>query len=66
MHSDVRGLLEMGDGSEPLCRKVVDVLVENPSVVPASLGLDEALADLAALRPRLHRLQVLVPCAYAS
>ena len=61
--ADVRGLLKMGDGSEPFCRKVVDVLVENPSVVPASLGLDEARADLAALdalRPRLRRLQVLV------
>lgn len=60
---EVRGLLKMGDGSEPFCRKVLDVLVENPSVVPASLGLDAALADLAALdalRPRLRRLQLLV------
>lgn len=58
--ADVRGLLKMGDGSEPFCRKVLDVLAENPSVVPASLGLDEARADLAAidaLRPRLRRLQ---------
>lgn len=60
--ADVRGLLKMGDGSEPFCRRVLDVLVENPSVVPASLGLDEARADLAAidaLRPRLRRLQLL-------
>lgn len=33
--ADVRGLLKMGDGSEPFCRKVLDVLAENPSVVLA-------------------------------
>ena len=61
--ADVRGLLKMGEGSEPFCRKVVDVLVENPSVVPASLGLDEARAqrvERGQVGPRLRRLQVLV------
>lgn len=59
---EIQGLLKMGDKTEPFCRKVIDVMAENPSVVPASFGLSEALADVAALdtlRPRLRRLQKL-------
>mgnify|MGYP006167457301 CR=1 FL=1 len=60
---EIQGLLKMGGKTEPFCRKVIDVMAENPTVVPASFGLEEARADVAALdalRPRLRRLQKLV------
>ena len=55
-------LLKMGDKSEAFCRQTLAVLAKNRQVVPPSLNLDEALADLAALdvlRPVLHNLQQL-------
>ena len=55
-----RGLTRMGDKSEAFCRQALGVLASNPQVVPASLDLAEAQADLVALdrlRPRLLRLQ---------
>jgi hypothetical protein len=54
-----RSLARMGDKSETFCRQTLNVLAQNPQVVPPSLKLAEALADLAALdrlRPRLQRL----------
>jgi hypothetical protein len=54
-----RGLMRMGDKSETFCRQTVNVLAQNPQIVPPSIKLAEALADLAALdrlRPRLQRL----------
>lgn len=55
-----RSVLRMGDKSEAFCRQTLEVLAQNPQVVPPSLTLAEAHADLAALdqlRPRLMRLQ---------
>jgi hypothetical protein len=54
-----RGLMRMGDKSETFCRQTINVLAQNPQIVPPSLKLAEAQADLAALdrlRPRLQRL----------
>ena len=54
-----RTLKHMGDKSESFCRQALSVLEQNPQVVPPSLGLRDALADLEALdrlRPRLQRL----------
>jgi len=52
-------LRRMGDKSEAFCRQTLSVLEQNPQVVPPSIGLREAIADLEALdqlRPRLQRL----------
>jgi hypothetical protein len=54
-----RALRRMGDKSEAFCRQTLSVLEQNPQVVPPSVGLREAIADLEALdrlRPRLQRL----------
>lgn len=59
---DRRGGLKMGDKSEAFCRQTIGLLAQNRQVVPPSLQLDEALADLKALdaiRPLLLRLQQL-------
>jgi hypothetical protein len=58
-----KGLNRMGAKSEQFCRQTLDVLGQNPQIVPASIGLADAQADLVALdrlRPRLKRLQKLV------
>ena len=58
-----RKLARMGDKSEAFCRQTLSVLAQNPQVVPPSLKLAEAQADLAALdrlRPLVLRLQRLV------
>ena len=58
-----RELTKMGDKSEAFCRQTLSVLTANPQMVPANLGLREALADLAALdllRPRLLQLRQLL------
>ncbi|MHB8911609.1 MAG: hypothetical protein ACYC42_02920 [Lysobacter sp.] len=58
-----KSLLHMEQKSEVFCRQTVRVLGQNPQIVPASLDLRGAQADLAALdqlRPVLERLQRLV------
>jgi len=58
-----RELMKMGDKSEAFCRQALSVLEQNPQIVPPSLGLAEAQADIATLdrlRPRLMRLKRLV------
>lgn len=58
-----KSVLYMGQKSEVFCRQTVRVLGQNPQIVPASLDLAGAQADLAALdqlRPVLERLQRLV------
>ena len=58
-----RGLTRMGPKSEAFCRQTLAVLGQNPQVIPPSVDLAEAQADLLAfdrLRPRLARLQRLV------
>lgn len=55
-----RGLPLMGPRSEPFARQILRVLEQNPGIVPPSLDLDAARADLEAhdrLRPLLERLQ---------
>lgn len=64
-----RTLYKMGDKSEAFCRQTLTVLAQNPQVVPPSLGLADAQADVVALdqlRPRLHRLKRLVERAEDS
>lgn len=53
----------MGDKSEAFCRQALDILAANPQIVPPSLDVAAAQADLAALdalRPRLLKLQRLL------
>ncbi len=55
-----KGLNHMGQKSESFCRQTLTILEQNPQIVPPSLSVAEAQADLAALdrlRPRLARLQ---------
>jgi hypothetical protein len=64
-----RGLVRMGQKSEAFCRQTITVLGQNPQVIPPSLSLAEAQADLStidALRPRLTRLQRLTERAEAT
>ena len=64
-----KGLNRMGAKSEQFCRQTLAVLAQNPQVVPGSIGLADAQADLATLdrlRPRLARLQRLASRAEDS
>lgn len=64
-----KGLNRMGGKSEQFCRQTLEVLGQNPQIVPASVGLADAQADLVTLdrlRPRLTRLQKLVERAEDS
>ncbi|MGH3710410.1 MAG: hypothetical protein ACRDRQ_20400 [Pseudonocardiaceae bacterium] len=57
-----RTFMRMGGKSEQFCRQTLTVLGDNPQIVPASIAVGEAQADLVALdrlRPRLVRLQKL-------
>ena len=58
-----RSLNKMGDKSEAFCRQTLNVLTQNPQVVPATLDLQEAQRDLIALdqmRSRTTRLRQLL------
>lgn len=64
-----RALARMGGKSETFCRQALNVLEQNPQVVPPSLRVGDARADLEAidrLRPRLQRLQRLTERAQDS
>jgi hypothetical protein len=55
-------LTKMGDKSEAFCRKTVEVLANNPGVLPSNFNLQEVKRDLAGfdtLRPRLIRIEKL-------
>ena len=57
---DRRRLNKMGQKSEVFCRQTLKVLAQNPQIVPSSLDLAGAQADLLALDqlgPLLDRLQ---------
>lgn len=57
-----RKLARMGDKSEAFCRQTLTVLAQNPRVVPATVNVADALADLQTLdqlRPRLQRIKQL-------
>jgi hypothetical protein len=63
------GLNRMGTKSEQFCRQTLNILGQNPQVIPASIKVADAQADLIALdrlRPRLQRLQKLVERAQDS
>lgn len=70
MDADKRkSLARMGGKSEAFCRQALNVLEQNPQIVPPSLGVAAARADLDAidrLRPRLQRLQRLTERAQDS
>lgn len=54
-----RALTKMGAKSEQFCRQTLIALAQHPQIVPPSLNVAEAQADLRALdqlRPRLARL----------
>ena len=54
-----RSLRKMGPKSEAFCRQALRVLEQSPQIVPASVPLADAVADLAALdvlRPIMVRL----------
>lgn len=58
-----RSLPKMGDKSEAFCRQTLNLLAQNPQLVPPGLGLDDARRDLAhldMLRSRTNRLRQLV------
>ncbi len=58
-----RALPKMGDKSEAFCRQTLNVLQQNPQLVPPSLDLAEAQRDLLALdalRSRSSRLRQLM------
>lgn len=60
---DAKGLVFMGPRSEPFCRQTLRVLDQNRQIVPPSLDLAGAQADLAAidqLRPLMERMQRLL------
>lgn len=62
-------LARMGGKSEAFCRQALTALEQNPQLVPPSLKVAEARADLDAidrLRPRLQRLQRLTERAQDS
>lgn len=55
-----RRLRKMGQKSEVFCRQTLSLMTQNPKVVPESMDLPEAIADLQALdqlRPLLDRLE---------
>jgi hypothetical protein len=57
---DRRRLTKMGQKSEAFCRQAISVLAQNPQIVPPSMHVADAQADLLALdrlRPVLDRLQ---------
>ena len=59
---ELRGLMLMGPRSEPFARQTLRVLEQNPGIVPPSLDLAGARADLDAfdkLRPLLERVKKL-------
>ncbi|WP_426396909.1 hypothetical protein ACN9M1_01880 [Ralstonia sp. R-29] len=73
LESQLRGLIDlsteqrskvvkMGDKSEAFCRKALDVLTNNPGVLPGNFNLAEMQRDLQAfdaLRSRLLRVEKL-------
>lgn len=59
----VRGLTKMGGKSEAFVRQTVNVLTNNPQVLPPTFNLAEVQGDLRAfdaLRPRMARLERLI------
>jgi hypothetical protein len=56
-------LSKMGEKSDEIYRQALVAAALNPGIIPASLALDEADADLAGidkLRLRIHRLRELL------
>lgn len=63
LEDGLRGLSVLGPRSETFARQTLRVLAQNPAIVPPSLNLAEAQADLASrdrLLPVLERMKQLV------
>jgi hypothetical protein len=61
--SNKRRAAKLGEKSEFFCRQALQMLSENPQIIPPNLDVAEAVADLQArdrLRPRLIRLSRLL------
>lgn len=61
--SERRSLSKMGEKSEAFCRGTLVVMKENPQLIPSSVGLADAINDMAqldALRPRATRIRQLL------
>ena len=61
--SDKRRMRRMGTKSESFSRQALQVVSQNPQMIPANIDVGDALADLRLLdqlRPRLSRLTRLV------
>lgn len=57
--ADKRRVTPMGEKSEAFCRQTLQLLAENPQLVPPNLDVADALSDLKSLdvlRPRVVRL----------
>jgi len=60
---DRRSLSKMGDKSEAFCRQAITVMAQNRQIIPPSVDIGEAEADLRnldQLRPIFSRLRTLV------
>src|SRR3546814_5709396 len=60
---DRKGLVYMGSKSEVFCRQTIRLLEQNPQIIPPSMDLAGAVADLAALdrlRPIHEQLRQLL------
>ena len=57
--TDKRTMRRMGVQSESFSRQALQVISQNPALIPSKVGVDDAIADLKLLdqlRPRLTRL----------
>ena len=57
--AEKRRMRKMGDKSESFSRQALQVISQNPALIPSKVGVDDAIADLKLLdqlRPRLTRL----------
>jgi hypothetical protein len=64
-----RSLNRMGAKSEQFCRQTLNILGLNPQIIPPSIRVADAQADLVALdrlRPRLQRMQRMIERAEDS
>jgi hypothetical protein len=56
-------LAKLGDKSEAFCRQSLQMLTDNPQILPPNIDVPDALRDLQArdqLRPRLRRMECLL------
>lgn len=62
-HASKSRIRRLGNRTDTFCRNTLEMLADNPALVPPSLDVADALGDLNAreqLRPRLARLSKLL------